>query len=163
MSKFVLLFTFIVCCSIANAQNTFKRNEIFLELMGNGLLGSINYERQFGEKPGLGFRAGLGIYGQQPGFTVPVGLNYLINITKNSLFLDLGVGATYASNSDGTLYISVKRQFPYTPKTEFLYVMPSLGLKIVTSANYVWRTNIGAIRTDVGIFPYLGFGFGKRF
>jgi hypothetical protein len=131
--------------------------------MGNGLLGSINYERQFGERPSLGFRAGLGIYVREPGLTVPIGLNYLINITHNSLFLDLGVGATYASYSDGSLYVYVKRQLPYKPKTKFLYIMSTLGLKIVTKANFVWRVNLGAVRTDVGVLPQLGFGFGKRF
>ncbi len=41
-------------------QSTFKRNDIYLEAGGNGLFGSVNYERQLTNKPGLG-ESGYGI------------------------------------------------------------------------------------------------------
>jgi hypothetical protein len=36
------------------------KNSIFVEALGNGLFGSINYERQLTREEGLSLRAGIG-------------------------------------------------------------------------------------------------------
>lgn len=47
------------------AQNTFKRNDLYLEAGGNGLFASVNYERQLTKQPGLGLRTGIGFYSEK--------------------------------------------------------------------------------------------------
>jgi len=146
----------------AFSQEIIKKNELFLELGGNGLLGSVNYERQLSNKPGLGVWAGLGLYGTDTHLTIPVGLSYLIPVIKNHSFLDLGFGATY-TKTDGDFYSLVKRPENYIPKKEFIYFIPSAGLRAYTTKNYVWRVNAQWFITESGGLPFIGIGFGKRF
>ena len=160
--KFILIIVFLLWGIEGFGQEPIKKNEIYIELLGNGLLGSINYSRAFGSKPGFSVHAGLGIYGQDPHLSYPVGVNYIIRLTKNDIFLDLGLGATY-TKSDGSYYASVKRNLPYTPKTEYVYIIPNLGFRSFTSKNFVWHLNITPVFSDVGVLPGVGLGFGKRF
>lgn len=146
----------------AYSQEKVKKNELFLELGGNGLLGSVNYNRQLSNKPGFGVRVGLGLYGTDTHVTVPVGLSYLIPVIKNHSFLDLGFGATY-TQSNGDFYASPKRGQGYIPKKEYVYLIPSVGLRAYTTKNFVWRVNAQCFLTDTGVLPFLGIGFGKRF
>ena len=45
-----------------NNKNKNLKNTVFVEALGNGLFGSINYERQLTKEPGLSLRAGIGFY-----------------------------------------------------------------------------------------------------
>ena len=160
--KFVLIIVFLLWGIEGFGQEPIKKNEVYAELLGNGLLGSINYSRALGDKPGFSVHAGLGVYGGDAHLSYPVGVNYIIRLTKNDIFLDLGLGATY-TKSDGSYYASVKRNFPYTPKTEYVYIIPNLGFRSFTSKNFVWHLNITPVFSDVGVLPAVGLGFGKRF
>lgn len=136
---------------------------MFVELLGNGLLGSINYERQLTGKPGLGIRAGVGVYGTDANITIPLSVHYLIRLIKNHSFLDLGFGATY-TKSDGFFYAQTELPAGYVSKEEFVYLIPSAGLRAYTTKNYIWRISATPFITIGGdLLPSVGFGFGKRF
>lgn len=67
----------------ATAQQTFKRNDLYLEAGGTGLFGSLNYERQLTRQPGLGIRVGAGMYSEDAFYlTTTAGINYLFPLKK---------------------------------------------------------------------------------
>ncbi len=68
--KTAALIVFTTSASIAVAQDTFKKNDVYIELLGNGVLGSINYDRQLSTQPGLGVRFGIGTVYDSPKPTV---------------------------------------------------------------------------------------------
>lgn len=103
MEKYLLLI-FSLWASVAFGQNDFKGNNFFLELGGNGVYGSFNYERQLTNQPSFSARIGIGtLYGQREiptaqsayWLTVPLGINYLINLKNYKSFIDAGNGLTW--------------------------------------------------------------------
>ena len=102
-----LFILFIVCCIFSNPAPAQGNKSIFLELGGNGLGISANYDARFTKsEKGLGFRAGIGVFpGAKAGdnnltifswptiLSIPVGLNYLSG--KAPHYLESGLGATY--------------------------------------------------------------------
>ncbi len=94
---FLLLVT-LVLSNVSFSQQTFKRNDIYFELSGNGIAGSICYERHLSSKPGFGLRAGVGVYGDgKLRVSIPLGINYLFMLTPNKSFLEAGIGGTWGA------------------------------------------------------------------
>ena len=60
MKYFTLLIITLVFTTNIFGQTGFKKNDIYLEAGGNGLFGSVNYERQLTKSPGIGARIGVG-------------------------------------------------------------------------------------------------------
>ena len=160
--KKILLSLLILFTTVQTFSQDFKKNEVFIELLGNGVSGSINYERQLGNKPGFGIRCGAGLYGISTQMTVPVGVNYLIRVGNDHSFLDLGFGATY-TKSDGFFYAATKLPDGYVRKKEYVYLIPSIGARAYTTKSYVARLNLTPFITESGLMPFFGIGFGKSF
>jgi hypothetical protein len=82
-----------------------RAQNIFIELAGQGLLFTANYDTRFDKRrDGLGARAGIGFVAADGNslLTVPLSLNYLLG--KGNKFFELGLGATYIGlkgNQDG--------------------------------------------------------------
>lgn len=91
--RITLLF-FLFAASTVVAQKKFKNNCLYTEIMGNGIVLSVNYELQTGKEPGFGIHAGIGLGGSKPAF--PIGVRYLINISKQKSFVEAGTGITFA-------------------------------------------------------------------
>lgn len=160
MRQLLLLAIFFFSTLSMSGQNTFRQNNIFLELGGNGLGYSLNYERQLLKKPGPGIRIGMGSYSlDEFQLSIPVGVNLLLNIYDNKVFLDLGYGVTY-TKADAKLYISVKRDPSYRNTNYFNYI-PSAGIRFHTSRNYLWRLTLSGVVNDYGLIPWIGVSFGK--
>jgi len=104
MKQITFIFTFLWITSTVFAQSEVMKNHdhtspqqaLFVELGGQGLFLTINYDTRFSRSnKGLGGRIGIGYF---PFFdfdttTIPVGLNYLTG--KNGKYFETGVGATY--------------------------------------------------------------------
>ncbi|SNS05011.1 hypothetical protein SAMN06295967_102250 [Belliella buryatensis] len=77
------------------SQNDSKREAIYLEGLGSGIIYSFNYDWRFKDQAnGLGAKVGLG-YTAIDGVrvtTIPFAANYLLGKRKG--FLELGLGAT---------------------------------------------------------------------
>lgn len=97
----------------AQAQQTIdsgtgRAQNVFVELGGQGLLFTVNYDTRFSKKRnGIGGRVGIGYLAADGDHltTIPVGLNYLLGKGKN--FFEVGLGATYigaGGNSDSILF-----------------------------------------------------------
>ena len=94
MFKYILSLLMLALSSSAFGQNTFRKNDVYFELLGNGIVASLNYERQLMDKPGLGVRIGVGYLSGDEKFrlSIPVSANYLFKIRNNKSFLDAGIG-----------------------------------------------------------------------
>lgn len=91
MKNFLLAFFIFEGVTYTCAQSTLKKNDIYLEAGGNGLFGSVNYERQLTKEPGLGARIGAGFYTENAFYlTIPVGINYLFALKSDRSFIDAG-------------------------------------------------------------------------
>lgn len=155
----VAMLSLMVNGSIAQ---TFNKNTIFAELGSNALFVSLNYERQLFKKPKLAVRAGAGIYGVDPSIlTVPLGINYLLQIDKSPVFFDVGFGATYAK-TPVSLYAIVDRRGPYIQGSYWNYI-PSVGCRLYQK-NLLCRINASLVANDnIGVLPFLGFSIGRTF
>src|SRR4030065_242904 len=92
----IILISFTIMSSARNSSDSLlKRNNIFLELGGNGLGYSLNYERIFNStaKNKYFFRIGSALYkNPKLEFTVPVliGIKKNISSSKHSIEFELG-------------------------------------------------------------------------
>ena len=79
--KFLIICLFVSIISFAQENQKSNsgnlKNTVFVEALGNGLFGSINYERQLTKEPGLSLRAGIGFYTEYDFYlTLPFSLFY---------------------------------------------------------------------------------------
>jgi hypothetical protein len=80
------------------AQELKRAQNVFIELGGQGLAFTANYDSRFGNRrDGLGGRAGVGYFAVDGDklTTIPISLNYLLG--KGNKFFEIGLGATYTS------------------------------------------------------------------
>ncbi|HUS03632.1 MAG TPA: hypothetical protein VMY77_17950 [Chitinophagaceae bacterium] len=141
-------------------QDPFKKNDIYLEAGGNGLFGSLNYERQLTKEPGIGARIGVGFYTENAFYlTTLVGINYLFNLKNNRSFIDAGLGVTWA-RTDGA-FIGSSSQ--YTNGDRFVNFVPSIGYRRHTLKNVMWRISLTPVINKYTGAPWLGLSIGKRF
>lgn len=167
MKQRVLYVTLFIFClsttSDVSGQSLSKRNTIYVELLGNGLLTSINYEGQLLKETRLNFHIGTGIYGGQSTYlTIPLGLHYLIKVSKAESYIDLGFGATY-SKADVSLYAIVEHRDPNYKNTDYWNYIPSIGYRKITKKNLMYRFSITPVLNHHISLPYFGFSFGKSF
>ena len=101
----LFLFVLIICSNYAYSQsseNTKPRNnQLFLEFGGNGIYGSLNYERLILKKKQIGVKGGVSTYNMidfegnlNPDLIIPYGVSFLKG--KNLKF-EFGVGQTITS------------------------------------------------------------------
>ena len=155
-----LLAAFALCTVIPSfGQSTSGRNSIYVEAGGNGLLSSINYERQLTKEPGLGARIGVGFYSEKAFYlTIPVGINYLFKLKNEKSFIDAGLGATWA-RKDGRLLSDDEN----VADDHFVSFMPSIGYRRHTVTDVMWRISVTPIANRFGLTPWIGASVGKRF
>lgn len=105
---FVLLVVFLTESQFSvKAQETARAQNVFVELGGQGLLFSANYDTRFGNRrDGLGGRVGVGYIAADGTSlaTFPLSLNYLLGKGRN--FFEIGLGATFASAKSDDLWFN---------------------------------------------------------
>lgn len=157
--KIYFLFLVLLLSEFLVAQEPFKRNDLYLEAGGNGLFGSVNYERQLTKQPGLGVRMGIGLYSEKAFYlTIPAGINYLFPLKNDSSFIDAGLGATWA-RVDGKLFGSDQN----SNGEHFVSFIPSIGYRKHTPKDLMWRIGITPVANKNAFTPWLGISLGKRF
>jgi hypothetical protein len=147
--KKILLFVVVVCLA-ATTVSAQANKSVFIEILGNGLGFSANFDARFAKKEnGLGCRAGIGIF---PGsgdndllsfssiLTIPVGLNYLA-----------GKGPHYFEGGLGTTFISGSVKF-------FDEEAKGNGFIFVPSAGYRYAAKGKGFQARIAITPLIGGG-----
>jgi hypothetical protein len=163
---FTLLFILFTNCTLLFAQEKIKPNAIYFQALGNGLLASVNYERQLFNTPKIVAHAGIGIHGNDPKATtsIPVGLKYLIPLKKGMESIQVGFGATHSKNLV-TLYTSLpKYSNGVMPKNKYFNYFPSIGFRSVSKNNFLFCIDAMLLFNNIhNGLPYLGISFGKKF
>lgn len=165
MNKKPISILLLVVSVSAFSQTTFKKNDVYGELLGNGIIASLNYERQLTDKPGLGVRVGIGYFSGDEQFrlSVPLGINYLLTLTSNKSFLDLGVGTTW-SGSAGLMTPKQEAAAGGRDYSEHIWsLVPGIGYRRHTRSDFMWRVNFTPIFNKYRAMPWFGISFGKRF
>lgn len=136
-------------------------NSIHLELLGNGLIYSLNYERIIIES--LSARAGIGyIQVNEIGgddkvslTTVPVMVNYLLG--SKSSHLELGIGACFiVASADFKEFASVSGSETLGTATfGYRYQRPDGGI--------LFRAGVTPLFGSIGFQLWFGLGFGYAF
>lgn len=168
MRKFLMLLAFTALTTVAFAQDdddddgpskppSKNAKQFYGEFGGNGLLFTANYDFRFGQRQkGLGMRLGLGFLGGSGGgiITIPVAINNLSGKAPN--FLEVGLGATYASFSDGDDFFD---------DASSILIVPSIGYRYQPRGKgFTGRIAFTPlISTGGGFFTYGGISAGYKF
>ncbi|MCX2451749.1 hypothetical protein OQX61_10805 [Pedobacter sp. PLR] len=131
--------------AVSRAQN------IFIELGGQGLTFTANYDsRFFNKRDGLGGRAGIGYFSVDGDkvTTVPLSLNYLLG--KNGKYFELGLGATYISTSGNSEVLFNKNESNVIGTMSFFYrVQPE-------DSGFSFRIGLSPVFSRDFFLPYYG-------
>jgi len=150
-----------------NSQVFDRRGQaIYVELMGNGLIYSVNYESRFSAKTGgLGGRIGIGYFGD--GLSIPMQLNFLIGKKDSNKFFELGGGITYIKWFDP--YVVGDRTF----EEQTLYTFSLMFRRHPRYGKWMWKVGLTPVigyldDNDEGeavmtVWPWIGIGIGRAF
>lgn len=138
------------------SQVKFKKNYVYTEILGNGLVLSINYERQLGNSPGWGIHFGTGLGGDLPAF--PLGVKHLWNLNNNKSFFEAGAGITIAEAG----LFDEKKQSADHIQMQAAFI-PSIGYRHQTDYGLMWRVNYTPFfSSDRTEFKFFGISVGWR-
>jgi hypothetical protein len=125
----VVLTSFVAFSQDEKAAGSATAANMFLELGGNGIFLSLNYDQRFSKKQnGLGGRLGIGfvpsidviIAETSSILVIPFGLNYLMG--KGPNYFEAGAGGTFVSGSAKVLDEESKGSgFAFVPSIGYRY------------------------------------------
>ena len=163
--KFLTVCLFVSFISFAqeNQEPNGKKlkNTVFVEALGNGLFGSINYEKQLTKEPGLSLRAGIGFYTENEFcLTIPTSIQYLISL-RNSNFIETGVGYTWADAGADDIFNNEN----VTNSDNLNNLFLSVGYRKHFGKDWMWKANFTPLITNNkdATLPWIGVSIGKRF
>lgn len=161
-----ILFLILMGISISvHAQQDNKnepklRNTVFVEALGNGLFGSINYERQLTREPGLSLRLGVGFYTEYIFYlTLPFSVQYFIDLKRDN-FIEAGIGYTWAdANADDFFNDGID------DSSNLNNLFLSVGYRKHFGKDWMWKANFTPLITNNkgASLPWIGLSIGKRF
>ena len=156
--RIATILFFLVAATGAFAQS---RNVAYLELGGNGIIPTINYERQLAEqwfgRIGFSFVASVEADGDDDiTFVVPVMVNYLTHPAGKHHF-EAGAGVAYFGGDSQDLFDEHDEPLSNLTGTVTLgyrYQKPGRG--------FVFRAGFTPVFYDSGILPWGGLSAGYR-
>lgn len=144
-----------------HTPNILKSNQLYLELGGNGLIYSINYERLLSEnvtlRGGFGVTPGI-IFAEGTFIHIPVTASYLIG-SETSKF-EAGLGATYFSGTDVEVF-----GLPAGDQS-LVFLTGIVGYRYISPGGFVFRiffTPLYSKESDPDFIPTGGLSFGFMF
>ena len=160
MKKYFLTICTLCLGTFGFGQNVFKKNNIYLEVGGNGLFGSVNYERQLTKEPKFGLHVGIGFYTEKAFYlTYPAGISYFFKLKRENSFIDAGLGYTWTQIQE-----TFNRNVTYSERDNFGNFIPSVGYRRhYEQQGLMWRLSITPIINKYGFVPWIGASVGKRF
>ena len=155
---------FLTLIIIGNTLWSQASKSVFLELGGNGIGISINYDARFSKKTnGFGYRVGLGILPStfdmvsetSTLLAIPLVINYLTG-TRSHHF-EAGLGVTYISGSVG--YFGFEKE-----KVAGVVLIPSVGYRYSRSkGGFLGRVVVSPLVGGGGIGFFYGLSGGLAF
>ncbi len=137
-------------------------------MFGNGIIASLNYERQVLASPDLRIHAGVGFCGSE-GFngmdrlrmTLPLGIRYLLPLRNPNHCLDIGAGVTYA-RADMQVYWLVENRNNRI-NTHYWSFVPSLSYRVLKKTGWMFRGGLSPVVNTYGFIPFVECSVGKGF
>ena len=168
---FLLAIPFLQLSVLCQEEKTFASHNqsLFLELGGNGLAFSANFDSRFKKSDkGLGYRIGIGLV---PGvdaivietstwLTLPFGINYLAGKAPN--YFEAGLGGTFVSGNAGDSFDEI---FGESGREKFSTVafVPSAGYRHAREGKgFTWRVFISPLIAGGGAFFWGGVSLGVK-
>ena len=162
-------FAFLFLLPESNGQVYDRRGKaIYLELGGNALAYSVNFDTRFREKTGgLGARIGIGSVGDW--FAIPVMLTYMAGKKDSNHFFEIGGGFTYFNYEEPYVVGDKSLDQQFSATFSFMYRrQPRYG-------KFVFKVGISPIfgywdwqaedneEAMLGVLPMFGMSFGRAF
>ncbi len=155
------LFFTVFLFSVLQPLRAQESNKAFyVELGGNGLFFSANYDMRFGSNTaGPGARIGIGYVGGGSAdgsvVTVPLMINHFLG--NNGKYFEIGAGITYVSAQADF----VGDDFS---DSEFWATLSFMYRRHPTDGGFMWKVGITPVIADGIFIPYwLGVGLGYAF
>lgn len=158
----VVICTFCFVCKTnaqqkADSSATTRAQNVYVELLGQGILLSANYDTRFSNKRnGIGGRIGIGYIagGGDNVTTIPIGLNYLLG--KGKSFFEIGLGVTYFSGklNDDIFDLKFKN---FVGTTSFSYRLQPVN------SGFSFRGGLTPIFGSGYFYPFYGLSLGYTF
>ncbi|KAA5534776.1 hypothetical protein F0919_09210 [Taibaiella lutea] len=165
LSFLALLSASTLFCLRTQAQS--NSNVVNYQLLGDGLLMSIKYERKVLPDFNLWLNGGIGYYVQsgETYLTLPLGVRYWQPLSKhNRNYVGIGASATYCK-ADVTLYAIIEyRDKRDKPENAYINYIPALGFRHLNAkrqVTYTWEANL--VVNNFAVLPYFGFSIGFAF
>lgn len=162
--KYQMLFITILISAITYAQESFVKQSVYFELLGNGILYSFNYEKYV--KPNISLRTGISVIPEQKtisgkketlnSYLLPMMANYLIGKDCHKLELGAGVVCHYMLKTFKYNKISNKSGCNFYPTARFGYTF------IPKSNGLTYKISYTPI-LDEHINHWVGISFGYSF
>lgn len=116
-----------------NEFDDISRNTLFLELLGNGGVYSLNYDRIIA--PNIAVRAGfsfipLSVNNYQEILSFPVGASYLFNFPNTPSHIEAGLGLTYLHTATSVQRFQTPSSTSPLLLQHWLTVIPMLGYRL---------------------------------
>lgn len=135
-----------------------RAQNIFIELGGQGLALTANYDSRFTNKrDGLGGRVGIGYIASDGSSltTVPVSLNYLLG--KDRRYFEIGLGATFVSSTlDGGSFFNFDNDEADATGSELIGTMSFAYRLQPVDSGFAFRAGITPIFGRGFFIPYYG-------
>lgn len=149
----IVLGVFLMAFS-SQKSSAQSNKAFFVELLGNGLIFSANYDMRFKkETNGWGARLGIGYVGSVDGdggvVTIPLLINNLLG--KDGKYFEVGAGITYLSSSAD--FIGDNNASDIVGTMTFMYRKQPLD------GGFMWKIGFTPILAD-GVFVPYWFGVG---
>jgi hypothetical protein len=157
--RIALVVLSLLIASIASAQS---RNVAYFELGGNGIVPTVNYERQLTER--LFGRVGLGVLfssesdgDEDVTFVVPLMVNYLSHPAGNH-HLELGGGLAFVAGDAQDWYDSDDDE-----QISNVVGTATLGYRFQKPVRgFVFKAGVTPVFDDSDVLPWVGVSFGYR-
>lgn len=144
------ILSIFITGTTCSGQKLIAPNSIYLELLGNGIIYSINYDRMFSENVGgrIGFTyfpAVSAIFtSTEDIFVVPLLLNVFVGDGDSRL--ELGAGIVYAQATLSTIFSDQKED--------------ASGMAETITIGYRYQERTGGLVFRIGFTPFFRFGEG---
>ena len=156
MKKF--LFALFLCAGLLLSTHTEShaqsKNAFYVELLGNGLIFSANYDFRFNNTSSWGARAGLGYIGSVEGdggvVTVPLMINNLLG--KDGKYFEVGAGITILGGTG---------DFVDDLDSEVIGTMSFKYRRQPEDGGFMWHVGLTPVLAEGVFIPYwVGIGIG---
>lgn len=153
----VLIISQTKAQQVVDSVSTKRAQNVYVELLGQGLLLTANYDTRFSNKRnGIGGRIGIGYIagGGDNVATIPIGLNYLLGKGRN--FFEIGLGVTYLSGKlKDDIFDADFKNFVGT--TSFSYRLQPIN------SGFSFRGGLTPIFGRGYFYPFYGLSLGYTF